>query len=220
MTAMLNRPSHPLAFLPKLLIICLPALLLCSCIKDPAIILDGGRVILDLGEDYQEPGYKAENTTEEVSKHWHPAFNPLEVNHYVIEYSTSDAKARRDVFVRSNLLAGEYLVRDSVHGTGQLREYSMVVEPSEVAFNQLVLEGFGGLAIQLSAEVMRAAVTIQRQSPDDWPSGHYVEAYGTYDGRLPALLSLEYTMVYAPQPEMTDTLIGKLSLERVTQEDG
>jgi len=165
-----------------------------GCEKDPLITLKGGEVVLQLGEDFVDPGYETEGISGDVQKLWNPAFSKYKVNHYVLTYVAGAANAQRDVYVKSDRLAGTYTVVD-VSDDGTFTYSSGVTESSQ-EFNRLILSNFGDfegippVALELEGD----DITIERQTL--WSSQEWVEGTGTYNGENQTLTAIEYTMTY------------------------
>jgi hypothetical protein len=165
-----------------------------ACQKDPLITLNGGDVTLDLGQDFVDPGYETEGISGDVNELWNPEFSKFKVNHYVLTYVYESANAQRNVYVKSDLLAGTYGVQDvSDDGTFS---YNSPVTQSSQAFNRLILanlgdfEGIPNVMLDIEGDV----ITIERQ--ELWSAQEWVEGTGTYDGENKSLLEIDYTMTY------------------------
>ncbi|MEE4176894.1 MAG: hypothetical protein V2I46_05230 [Bacteroides sp.] len=165
-----------------------------SCQKDPLITLNGGDVELDLGEDFVDPGYETEGISGDVQELWNPEFSKYKVNHYVLTYVYETANAQRNVYVKSDLLAGTYSVVD-VSDDGTFTYNSSVAQSSQ-AFNRLIIsnlgdfEGIPDVLMDIEGDV----ITIERQ--ELWTSQEWVEGTGTYNGETQSLIEIDYTMTY------------------------
>lgn len=165
-----------------------------ACQKDPLITLNGGDVELDLGEDFVDPGYETEGISGDPQELWNPEFSKYKVNHYVLTYVYETANAQRNVYVKSDLLAGTYGVVD-VSDDGTFT-YNSAVAQSSQAFNRLILsnlgdfEGIPDILMDIEGDV----ITIERQ--ELWTSQEWVEGTGTYNGETRSLLEIDYTMTY------------------------
>jgi hypothetical protein len=154
---------------------------------------------IDLGESFDEKaglivdGAKAED----VLVLWNPAFNNELVDHYVGTYTVEGVSDSRNVYVKSNLLAGPYSVSDAIAG-GPTLTYNVTVTQSTQEFNRLLIDGFNDFNIQVYALVNGNAITIPTQTPTNWNAGagENVQGTGTYDGANKRLTSFTYTINY------------------------
>ena len=178
-----------------------------ACQKDPMITLIGGDVELDLGEEFIDPGIETEGISGEVQELWNPEFSKYKVNHYVLTYVYESANAQRNVYVKSDLLAGIYGVVDiSDDGTFN---YNSTATQSSQAFNRLVLTNFGDFEDipEVMLDIEGDVITIERQ--ELWTSQEWVEGTGIYNGENQTLLEVDYSMAYffgSQLREITGTL--------------
>ena len=152
---------------------------------------------IDLGEEFDEKaGLIVDGAdVEDVSVLWNPAFNNELVDHYVGTYTVDGVSDQRNVYVRSNLLAGPYSVLDAVDGGGNLN-YNVTVTQSSQEFNRLLIDGFGDFNIQVYATINGSAITVPLQTPTNWTGAESVQATGSYNGETKTLQSFTYTIKY------------------------
>ncbi len=181
-------------FFIVLLLLMAATVFMTGCEKDPLITLKGGEVVLQLGEDFVDPGYETEGISGDVQMLWNPEFSKYKVNHYVLTYVAGAANAQRDVYVKSDRLAGTYNVVD-VSDDGTFN-YSSTITQSSQAFNRLILANFGDFEgiPSVALEIEGDDIIIERQTL--WTAQEWVEGTGTYDGENQTLVAIEYTMTY------------------------
>jgi hypothetical protein len=152
---------------------------------------------IDLGETFDEKaGLIVDGAkVEDVNVLWNPAFNNELVDHYVFTYSVEGVSDTRNVYVRSNLLAGPYAVSDAVAG-GPTLNYNVTVTQSTQEFNRILIDGFNDFNIQVYATINGNAITIPVQTPTNWTAAENVQGTGTYDGANKRLTSFTYTVNY------------------------
>ena len=176
-------------------------MMLSGCQKDASISLTGGDVMLDLGQDFDEPGFSTEGISGEVLQLWNPAFDKHQVNHYVRTYTAEGVSAQRNVYVQSDLLSGLYHVEDNIEGVGIIN-YNVQVYQMEDSFNRMHIEGFADFVIVVDMEIEGEQIRIERQIPSGWTAEEFVEGTGTYDGESKSLVSFSYSIGYLWQGEL------------------
>ncbi len=170
---------------------------------DPYIELVGGDVELQLGEEFEDPGYTTEGIAD-VQLLWNPEFDKHKVNHYVLTYVATDANvnAQRNVYVKSDRLAGLYSVTDEDDEGGSFDFEASVVQ-SEQAFNRMFIQNFGNWEdiTNVVMEIIGDELIIEKQ--ELWTEDEWVEATGTYNGETRLIEQIEYTMVvlFEGEPE-------------------
>ncbi len=162
---------------------------------DPYIELVGGDVELQLGEEFVDPGYTTEGIAD-VQLLWNPEFNKHKVDHYVLTYAATDANvnAQRNVYVRSDRLAGLYEVTDEDDEGGSFDFESSVVQ-SDQAFNKMYIQNFGNWEDIPNVILFIEGDQIIIEKQELWSEDEWVEATGTYDGEARLIKEIEYTMV-------------------------
>lgn len=191
-----------------------------SCAKDdttaPVITLTGAASIdINLGDTYADAGATAtdldgkENSSDISSSivTTGTVDNTL-VGTYTIKYNVSDESANaatevtRTVRVKSDKLAGSYVVSDVVTGAvpssgNGTYAYTATVTQSSIDYNKILISNFGGFGTStvINATIDGATITIGAQTftPTGETIATTVTGTGTYNGASFKISNITYT---------------------------
>jgi hypothetical protein len=205
---------------------------LTSCTKDdttaPDITLNGDATMyIDLATVFTDPGATANDDedgdlTANITSTG--TVNVNEVGLYVITYSVADeagntSEVTRDVYVRANLLEGNYHVTDVVTGTSAgTYTYDIEVDPSSnvtTGWQTLIINNFGGFGapVNVTCTINGGVITIPEQQPSGMAAGWEakITGSGTYDGATRSLKTFTYKAKYLNTANGEDNGVATLS---------
>lgn len=205
---------------------------LTSCSKDdttsPTITLTGDAIMyIDLATVFTDPGFTANDDEDgDITANVTATgvVNTNEVGKYVITYSVADdagntSEITRDVYVKADLLKGNYHVSDVVTGTSAgTYTYDIEVSPSSAAttgWQTLIINNFGGFGtpVNVICTIEGGVITIPEQQPSGMAAGWEakITGSGTYDGVTKSLKTFTYKAKYLVTANGEDNGVATLS---------